>query len=365
MDRVRRVAIAPPAPGTPALPPATGSRLLAVRLPGGRLRGRRRRRGRRRESTAGARPAAGRHRQRRRARRHGHRRRRRRRSRPGGRVPPGCGADRRPQRVRGRRSIRGPLRGPPFRRQQRDWPRVRRPPGVGPRREALAAFPGATTSTSGTTRSSTSIRWATTCSTTSTNCAPSRARLPANARDRFHFTYETEVWEQLAQSGVSAGYGAEWALISRSPPREIAVAFTEPGSPATEAGIARGARIVTVDGVDVENGSDVDTLNAGPLSGCGRRVPRVRAARPRCRRDADGDSHVRGDRVAAGAARSDPRDRLGAGRLHALQHAHRTGGATARRCDAAIRSRVPWSTWWWTCATTAAASSTSPTSSPS
>ena len=90
------------------------------------------------------------------------------------------------------------------------------------------------------------------------------ARTPSgNARDRFHFTYETEVWEQLAQSGVSAGYGAEWALISRSPPREIAVAFTEPGSPATEAGIARGARIVTVDGVDVENGSDVDTLNAG------------------------------------------------------------------------------------------------------
>lgn len=84
-----------------------------------------------------------------------------------------------------------------------------------------------------------------------------------NDRDRFHYTYPTEEWERLSQSGVSAGYGAEWAIIARSPPREVAVAFTEPGSPATEAGIARGARVVAVDGVDMETGSDVDTINAG------------------------------------------------------------------------------------------------------
>ena len=33
-----------------------------------------------------------------------------------------------------------------------------------------------------------------------------------NDKDRFHFTYDTEDWRRLAQSGVSAGYGAEWTL---------------------------------------------------------------------------------------------------------------------------------------------------------
>ncbi|MYE83424.1 MAG: hypothetical protein F4X36_16615 [Gammaproteobacteria bacterium] len=90
------------------------------------------------------------------------------------------------------------------------------------------------------------------------------ARTPSgNRRDRFHFTSPTEAWERRVQSGVSAGYGVEWVLIARSPPREVAVAFTEPGSPATEAGLARGARVIAVDGVDIEDGSDIDTINAG------------------------------------------------------------------------------------------------------
>ena len=41
------------------------------------------------------------------------------------------------------------------------------------------------------------------------------------------------------------------------------MAFTEPGSSADSAGLARGTRILTIDGVDVEYGSDTDTLNAG------------------------------------------------------------------------------------------------------
>ena len=90
------------------------------------------------------------------------------------------------------------------------------------------------------------------------------ARTPSGAyKDQYHFTYDTQTWRQLSQSGVSAGYGAEWALISRSPPREIAIAFTEPGSPADLAELRRGARVIAIDGVDVEHGSDVDTLNAG------------------------------------------------------------------------------------------------------
>ena len=89
------------------------------------------------------------------------------------------------------------------------------------------------------------------------------ARTPSgNRRDRFHFTSPTEAWERRVQSGVSAGYGVEWVLIARRPPREVVVAFTEPGSPATEAGLARGARVIAIDGVDVEDG-DADTINAG------------------------------------------------------------------------------------------------------
>src|SRR5205085_790290 len=35
-----------------------------------------------------------------------------------------------------------------------------------------------------------------------------------NPKDKFHFTYDTSAWLALSQSGVSAGYGAEWALLA-------------------------------------------------------------------------------------------------------------------------------------------------------
>ena len=86
-----------------------------------------------------------------------------------------------------------------------------------------------------------------------------------NPKDKYHFTYDTEEWRQLSQSGITAGYGAELAILSGSPPREIVVAFTEPNTPATaiDVNLARGARIVEVDGIDVESGTDTATLNAG------------------------------------------------------------------------------------------------------
>ena len=85
-------------------------------------------------------------------------------------------------------------------------------------------------------------------------------------KDKFHFTIPSDEWLQLSQSGVSAGYGAQWVLIASSPPREIVVAFTEPGSPATAPGVnlARGAEVLVADGVDVVNSniqSEIDTLN--------------------------------------------------------------------------------------------------------
>ncbi len=86
-----------------------------------------------------------------------------------------------------------------------------------------------------------------------------------NLRDRFHFTYDSEDWLLLNQSGQSAGYGAEWAIIASSPPRQILIAYTEPNTPATEANVnlQRGAEIISIDGAAVVNSSDTNTLNAG------------------------------------------------------------------------------------------------------
>lgn len=82
-------------------------------------------------------------------------------------------------------------------------------------------------------------------------------------KDRFHFTYDSEEWLQLRTTGSSAGYGAEFALLASAPPRDIRVAYVEAGSPAANAGFTRGTKILTIDGVDVRNGNDVDTLNRG------------------------------------------------------------------------------------------------------
>ena len=87
-----------------------------------------------------------------------------------------------------------------------------------------------------------------------------------NPRDRFHFTYPTEQWVALSRSGVEAGYGAQFAVLASRPPRQVVVAYTEPDSPATAAGLARGAQVLAVDGVDVVNANDqagIDVLNAG------------------------------------------------------------------------------------------------------
>lgn len=91
-----------------------------------------------------------------------------------------------------------------------------------------------------------------------------------NFKDKFHFTLPTDEWLALSQAGRSIGYGAKFALFNRSPPRPIpprraVVAYTEPGTPATApgAGLVRGTEILTVDGVDLANGSDVETLSAG------------------------------------------------------------------------------------------------------
>lgn len=82
------------------------------------------------------------------------------------------------------------------------------------------------------------------------------------AKDRFHFYYDTPTWEAL-QQGTDSGYGFELAATSTTPPRKYYVAYSEPNSPAGRANIARGAQILSVDGADLVNGSDINTLNAG------------------------------------------------------------------------------------------------------
>ena len=90
------------------------------------------------------------------------------------------------------------------------------------------------------------------------------AKTPSNAdKDKFHFTFDSEAWLQLSQSGASAGYGVQFAITAASPPRQILIAYTEPNSPATNLPLplARGADFISVDGESVANG-DAGVLNA-------------------------------------------------------------------------------------------------------
>jgi carboxyl-terminal processing protease len=85
--------------------------------------------------------------------------------------------------------------------------------------------------------------------------------------DKFHFTYATSVWEPLSTSDVEAGYGVQWVLLATTPPRQLVVAYTTPNEPASTApaNLARGAQILSIDGVDLVNADDqasVNTLNA-------------------------------------------------------------------------------------------------------
>ncbi len=90
-------------------------------------------------------------------------------------------------------------------------------------------------------------------------------------RDQFHFTYDTAVWQALSRSGIEAGYGFELSIVRAQVPRDVRVAYTEPNTPAAQAGIGRGVKVIGVDGVDVVNSQSVDALNAGLFpSGAGQ-----------------------------------------------------------------------------------------------
>jgi len=88
-------------------------------------------------------------------------------------------------------------------------------------------------------------------------------------KDDFHFSESTEDFFDRRNSAATSGYGVRLAFInSTAPNREIRVLYTEPDSPASavqngEVNFQRGALLLEIDGEDVINGNDTDTLNGG------------------------------------------------------------------------------------------------------
>lgn len=92
--------------------------------------------------------------------------------------------------------------------------------------------------------------------------------------DKFSFAYPTRAWNQLSQSGVTAGYGIEWMSYANTPPRNWHVAMVQPGSPAAAVGIRRGDTLAFVDGIDFvydNTQAGVDKLNLGLFPNAGER----------------------------------------------------------------------------------------------
>ena len=88
----------------------------------------------------------------------------------------------------------------------------------------------------------------------------SKEKVGEQLKDRFSFVYPTEEYNQRAQSGLRLGYGAEWKLIVEDPPRDLRVAFIQPGSNAAQVGMVRGDRLLSVTVAGRQISVDDDSL---------------------------------------------------------------------------------------------------------
>lgn len=82
-------------------------------------------------------------------------------------------------------------------------------------------------------------------------------------KDQYHFTQDTAEYQQLASGSTNASYGLNVKYIQAYPPRLARVTYVEPNSPAANANLQRGAKIISIDGVSVETSNDIDTLING------------------------------------------------------------------------------------------------------
>jgi C-terminal processing protease CtpA/Prc len=95
------------------------------------------------------------------------------------------------------------------------------------------------------------------------------ARTPSGKlKDEFSFTYPTADWIALSQAGAGAGYGIEWILGQSTPPRNLRIAYVDPGTPAAAAGLARGWRVLSINGVSIDDPTPAGaaTINEGAFA---------------------------------------------------------------------------------------------------
>ena len=84
-------------------------------------------------------------------------------------------------------------------------------------------------------------------------------------KDKFHFTQPTAQYLAASRQSITIGYGTEFVLLQASPPRDVRIAYTEPGSPAVapDVNLSRGARILEIDGERIIDSDNIAVLNAG------------------------------------------------------------------------------------------------------
>ncbi|QHJ11868.1 putative CtpA-like serine protease [Paraglaciecola mesophila] len=81
-------------------------------------------------------------------------------------------------------------------------------------------------------------------------------------KDNFHFSQSTEEYLTRTQSSIAFGYGISWEFIQATAPRRIIVRYTEPGSPAAQAGLERGDELLALNDIDFVHTEDRDEIDA-------------------------------------------------------------------------------------------------------